>query len=270
MKIIESESKKTLVLLPTKLTQYYLRLDGGALVNKSFDPDLTPAFKSGEFEEHTVAQKADLVILNPKRPGYEAVRPMTLGDFYQNELFREIFCLPIQSWVQNKTGEYVEKEDGINRFEPNVLGTFMIRGRSLDEYTKMIAPFEIELFNQWVKNLTKLSKEYETADAFVRAKSSEVYSTKIFTFELVLSKKGKKPHYYTVWSYRDPQNETEKELLEIGAKISQNPELSSLYLVNPIAEKAHQKALEAAPTNGNNNGHSLRPGMSNHSLPATA
>lgn len=269
MKIIESESKKTLVLLPTQLTQYYLRLDGGALLNKQFDPDLTPVLKSGEFDEHTVAQKADVVMLNPNRPNYEAVRQLTLGDFYQNELFREIFCIPLQSWVQDKSGNYVEKEDNNNRFEPNVVGSFLIRGRSLDEYSKMIAPFEIELFNEWVKNLTKLSKEYETADAFVKAKSSEVYSTKIFTFELVLSKKGKKPHYYTVWSYRDPQNDTEKELLEIGSKISTDSEVSSLYLVNPVAEKGHQKALETSPTNGNN-GHSLRPGMSSNSLPATA
>ncbi len=266
MKIISSQSKKTLILLPTTITQYFLRLDGGALLNRQFDADLTPVLKSGEFEEHTVAQKADVVILNPNRPGYEAVRQMTLGDFYQNELFREIFCIPVQSWVQDKSGNYVEKEDDNNRFEPNVLGTFLIRGRSLDEYSKMIAPFEIELFNQWVKNLATLSKEYGTADAFVKAKSSQVYSTKIFTFELVLSQKGKKPHYYTIWSYREPQNETEKELLEIGSNISANPELGGLYLVNPVAEKGHQKALETAPSNGNN-GHSLRPGLSNNSLP---
>ncbi len=79
MKIISSQSKKTLILLPTTITQYFLRLDGGALLNRQFDADLTPVLKSGEFEEHTVAQKADVVILNPNRPGYEAVRQMTLG-----------------------------------------------------------------------------------------------------------------------------------------------------------------------------------------------
>ncbi len=271
MKIISSSNGKTSVLLPTQIAQYYMRLDAGALVNKQFDADLTPALKSGDFTEHTVAQKADIVILNPNRTGYEAVRPMTLGDFYQNELFREIFAIPVQSWILDKDDKYVTKpETDANRFEQNVIGSFLLRGRSIDEYARMIAPFEVELFNNWVKNSSKLTKEFESPEAFIAAKSQEVYSTKIFTFELVLTQKGKKPHYYTVWSYREPANETEKELLEIGSLISKDPSLCSLYLVNPVAEKGYQKALESGFSNGNGNGSSLRPGMAANSLPATA
>ncbi|WP_013324639.1 hypothetical protein [Gloeothece verrucosa] len=268
MKIITSDSQKTSVLLPTQLTQLYTRLDGGAIVNRQFDSDLSEAFRSGEFDAHIVAQKADLVLINPSRPNYSPVRPLTLGDFYKGELFREIFAIPVSGWIL-KDKQFVEKtRREPNRLEENVLCTFLLRGRSLDEYAKMVTPFEVSLFQEYIAKVSELKPDYPTIESYVAAKANTIYSEKIFSFVFTHTNKGVKAHWYLTWSYRDPINETEKELLEIGNKISSDPEICSHYLVNPVAEKGYLKAISgesAAPSVPG-----LRPGLATNSLPATA
>lgn len=268
MKIISSNSAKTSVLLPTQLTQLYTRLDGGAIVNKQFEADLTEVYRSGEFDKHIVAQKADLVLINPTREGYQPVRPMTLGDFYKGELFREIFAIPVKSWIL-KDKAFVEKPvTDPNRLVENVLCTFLLRGRSLDEFAKMVTPFEVSLFHEYIARVTELKAEYPTIESYVAARSNAVYAEKIFSFEFTYTTKGVKGHWYLTWSYRDPVNETEKELLEIGNKISNDTEICGYYLVNPIAEKGYLKAISGEAATPSVPG--LRPGLAANSLPATA
>ncbi|WP_013325545.1 hypothetical protein [Gloeothece verrucosa] len=267
MKIITSETGKTSVLLPTQLTQLYTRLDGGAIVNKQFDADLGEAYRSGEFDKHIVATKADLVLINPSRPNYSPVRPLTLGDFYKGELFREIFAIPVSGWIL-KDKQFVEKpRRDPNRLEENVLCTFLLRGRSLDEYAKMVTPFEVSLFQEYIARVKELKADYPSIESYVAAKANTIYSEKIFTFEFTYTTKGVKAHWYLTWSYRDPINDTEKELLEIGHSISTDPEICSYYLVNPVAEKGYLKAISNEAATPSVPG--LRPGLAANSLPAT-
>lgn len=243
MEIISSKNGNTSVLIGTTIRQYYLRGDGGALINESLGPDLLPHIISGKFADATCAHKADIVLVTPQRPGYQSERRLTIGDFYQNELFREVWCIPVESWIfDTKTQKYVE-----GKMTNNVLGTFLMRGRSKDEFTKLLQPFEEEAFVEWQINKAKLQKQYKSAAEFATAKMIDSISNSIYTFTIQKDDGGMKPYHFLEWASRAPKNDTEKEVLEIAQTIGGQYEQ---HLVNEVVEKGASKALEGQKSNG--------------------
>jgi len=235
MKVIDH--KTTSVLLGSKPKQYYFRGDGGTVVDRNFGSKLGPYLMSGEYTEATVAVKADIILLTPNRPGYSAERPMSLGDFYKNEVFREFWFIPINSWCANpKTGELFQ-----GTMTPSVVSTFLIRGQSKDEFANLLQPFEERAFEEWMTgDKKKILKESASMEQFILQRMTQLMNSSVYTFNV---EKGNSPqygdYYYLSWSARPAESTFEKELVEISSIISTE---HSNCLVNDVVEKAVLKA----------------------------
>lgn len=243
MEIISSKSGNSSCLIGTTIRQYYFRGDGGALVRENLGADLLPHMMSGAWQDAVCAHKADVVLVTPQRPGYSSERKLTLGDFYQNELFREVWCIPLESWILDpKTQNYTE-----GRMSPFILCTFLMRGRSRDEFQRLLVPFEEQAFAEWTLNKKKLEKQYGSPKEFATVKMLESISNSVYTLTVQKDDSGMKPYYFLEWASRAPKNDTEKEVLEIAQVIGGQYQQ---HLTNEVVEKAAAKALESQKSNG--------------------
>jgi len=236
MKVITSASGKTSALIGSMVRQYFFRGDGGALVDKGFGPDLMEAMQSGEFQDSIVAHKADVVLVFPQRPNYSAERHLTLGEFYVNELFREVWCLPVSSAIAHpkKKGEFID-----GQMSPGILSSFLMRGQSMEEFNNLLQPIEEDAFISWQLN-PEVKAQYPNIVDYVQIRMTETLQNSIYSFT-VCKGEGVKSYFYLDWSMRPPATDTEKEFLEIANIIASQ---YSNRLFNDVVEKAALKAAE--------------------------
>ncbi|MEQ9237984.1 hypothetical protein [Coleofasciculus sp. E2-BRE-01] len=238
MEIITSSSGNYSALLGTISQDYYLRCDGGAFVDTLFGADLTEVYQDGSFQAAIVAHKVELVIIYPMRQGYKARRHLTLGEFYCNELFQEIWFIPLKSWIyDNKT-----KQENPGKMRPQIVSHFLMRGHSMDEFSILIRPIEQEAFLDWEGNKAQLSTKYASAKDYIKTQISQTIVSQIYTTEIVKCDKGIKPYFHLTWNVRKPETELEQDAIEVAQIIGQK---HTDLLIHEVTEKAAEKALMA-------------------------
>lgn len=224
MDIIKSASGKTKILISSKPSQYYFRGDKGGLVNTNLGP--TP--KDWEYQEALVAHTVELVMLvGPNEP----VRNMSLGSFYENEPFFELWFLPISSQLKIEGKKGIEEKLG--KMHSNCLSTFLMRGQSMESFQDLVLDIEREVF---LENIAEDLTEEEMFQLIKEASLNSIYTFKTMPFETEYGTK-----YMMFWTRRIAETETEKEYCELANIISDK---HSHQLINPVVEQAVIKARD--------------------------
>lgn len=222
MQIVKSSSGKAKVLIGSKPMQYYFRGDKGGLVNRNLGP--TP--KDWEYSDSLVSHQADLVMVLGNQ---EPMRYMTLGSFYENELFYELWFIPLSSLLLNEGKKGVEEAPG--RMTPGVVSTFLMRGQSMESFQDLIQEIEMQVFIE--KQNENLDSE-EMQQAIMQASLNSIYTFKAEPFETEYGTK-----YMMRWSRRLAESDVEKAYIECANTITQQ---YSHHLINPVVEQAVLKA----------------------------
>lgn len=233
--VITSTSGNYCALIGSMVRPYYFRADGGAFVDTLFGPDLSKAFQDGSFQTAIVAHKIELAIVYPQRQDYKARRPLTIGEFYINELFQEVWCLPIRSWIR----DFKTKKENPGRMKPQILSHFLMRGQSMDEFSAIIRPLEENAFIKWEQNKEAISQQYPSAKEFIKSQVGEGITSFIYTANIAEGQ-GVKPYYYLEWKAHPPSTPLEQDIVEVAQEIGRN---YADLLYDEVVEKAHEKAL---------------------------
>jgi hypothetical protein len=235
------------VLIGTSPKQYYFRGDGGAVIknNDEVGTKITTAKAINAFRRNTVAERFECVMVYPQTPGYKAERALTLGEFYVNEIFRELWFIPLQSLVS----EWVDDEKkGITEpgsMTQHVLSTMLIRGQSRDEFNNLLQPLEEQAFMEWQVNSKELAKKYKKGiHEYMAFQMGNLLNNAIYTAQVVEDTSNNGTRYYLKWDIRQAESGIEKDICAISQIIGKE---HSSRLVLDFYEKA---ALKAASPNG--------------------
>jgi len=153
-------------------------------------------------------------------------RCLTMGTFYQDEPFTELWGFPVSGALSD---EFSKNSSGLKNT--------LIHRQSKDTFAKLVQDLTKNLFNSWIEEgMPGEFGEYEQVNM------ANVLGQFIFKFEFVRASGANGDYFWIKSSYRKPENDFEEAALEAAQVVYGNVVAGSNWCYDPMLDKMDNKA----------------------------
>lgn len=258
MQVIQSNSGKQHVLVTDNPAKYYFRGDKGVVVNEKLPTEIKSKKDNAQLDKASCAHKAEILVVAARD------RVLTLGEFYTATEFREVWFIPVRSWLgeEDTNGVPVIKSEEPNgKMKPNILSTMLFRGRTRDEFNELINPLQERAFMDFLND----GAGYDP-NQYVTERMATLMTSSLYTFEVAWDK-GVKDYAFLNWTVDEAPDEL-MDLVDCSHKIIEQSHTNPALLQDSVIEKAAVQGGKDAQLDAQNNGNQLE-GVGQNSLPSS-